>query len=250
MLQTLPEEVLVNIVSWLYPLDEALAAIPCVCRAWRSSLDGNRERFWRGLAAEKGVKLPHISGRSTRLSMDPKRAFMKRRRDVAAAGIVAADRAVWKIWLRLHSSDCAALVRNVITQRSDRSISVDHRLHFFGNRTLLMLACWRGRTKVVAELLGAGASIHNMDDRGATPLLMASWAGHAHVIRILLLRNDKSSMMLKLLNQKGVPPMSSSCGGRGPKTAICWAYRKGFQDVVRLLELAGANIGHYGTNMD
>jgi hypothetical protein len=34
----------------------------------------------------------------------------------------------------------------------------------------------------------------------------------------------------------GVPPLSSSCGGQGAKSALDWARRKGFRKIVTLLQ--------------
>eukprot|EP00977_Amphora_coffeiformis_P018984 scaffold6829_cov171-Amphora_coffeaeformis.AAC.14 len=84
------------------------------------------------------------------------------------------------------------------------------------------------------------ASLLMTDDLNATPLLMAAWAGQAGVVRDILvhlrheLRLDPQRMR-DYVEQKGTPPLTSSCGGKGPKTALVWAYRKGFKTVVKLL---------------
>lgn len=42
------------------------------------------------------------------------------------------------------------------------------------------------------------------------------------------------------LTLKGVPPQSSSCGGRGPFTAEVWARRKGYDDIANMIRTAAA----------
>lgn len=249
MLNDLPQGALLNIISWLYPLEIALETIPCVCRPWCNALDSTRGSFWRGLATLHGLVLPAKQGRSysTRLAADPKRAFRKRRMEHAQAKSVAADRLMWAIWKKLHSSDCVALVHRTLL-RANLECPIDHPLRFYENRTLLMLACWRGRSRVVLLLLSNGASPYSRDDRGATPLLMASWAGRTAVVKLLLQQLEAVTKLnrQRLLDERGGSPMTSSCGGRGSKTALCWAERKGFHGIVRLLERAGADTSHRG----
>eukprot|EP01045_Picozoa_sp_COSAG04_P026835 COSAG04_NODE_3807_length_2511_cov_2.242537_2_plen_75_part_00 len=55
-----------------------------------------------------------------------------------------------------------------------------------------------------------GADVNATDDHGFSPLLMAAWAGRLAVVEWLLTRDDVE------LGLEGVPPQSSSCGGRGP----------------------------------
>jgi hypothetical protein len=142
---------------------------------------------------------------------------------------------------------------------------VHHPVRGLERRTLLHLACWCGRTNTVRMLLEQqGASRHVVDDWNATPLLIAAWDGHEGVVRLLLekqllFKEEKQTQQKDddddngththkeeyyYLNLPGVPPLTSSCGGRGPKTAICWAERKGHESIVRLLERAGADTSH------
>ena len=80
------------------------------------------------------------------------------------------------------------------------------------------------------------------DDLNATPLLIAAWAGHVSAVGVLL----KKQVSKAHLHQKGAPPLTSSCGGHGPKTALDWAQRKQFPEVVRLLKRAGAHVTDFG----
>jgi len=59
---------------------------------------------------------------------------------------------------------------------------------FFGGRTLLMLACWRGRLNSARALLDGGAALDAVDENGARPLLFAAWAGRDKVVALLLER--------------------------------------------------------------
>lgn len=49
-----------------------------------------------------------------------------------------------------------------------------------------MLASWRGRTRSVKTLLELGAEPTLTDDRDGSPLVIAAWAGHLAVVKLLL----------------------------------------------------------------
>ena len=63
------------------------------------------------------------------------------------------------------------------------------------------------------------------DRGGFTPLLMAAWCGHAHLTWSLLNVGAPT-------DDVGVPPLTSSCGGKGPFDAVTWAERKGYDEVA------------------
>lgn len=228
MLEQIPAEILVNILSSLDPLEESLRTLPIVCRSWSQTFGPQNTRFWAVLAKSRNLSI----GRR-----HAKRAFFQRYHQQKRARKNEADQIILQLGRRLERSDCVAHVRK---QLESYPTLVHHRVSLLEHRTLLHLACWRGRTKAVKLLLeDYQASPWELDDSSASPLLVAAWSGHASVVRLLLaqLSSAKNSKKRQAyLEQKGVPPLTSSCGGRGPKTALCWAKRKGFQDVVRLLE--------------
>ena len=101
-----------------------------------------------------------------------------------------------------------------------------------------MLAAWRGRVRVVAFLLEqCGANVNATDDLGFTALMMAAWAGRLPTVRYLLTNApDRPDLTLE-----GIPPQSSSCGGRGPFTAEVWTRRKGFAAIANMLQAAAVH---------
>ena len=63
------------------------------------------------------------------------------------------------------------------------------------------------------------------DRGGFTPLLMAAWCGHEDLTMQLLIAGAPT-------DDVGVPPLTSSCGGKGPFDAATWAERKGYDRIV------------------
>lgn len=150
---------------------------------------------------------------ATRNSRNLKMAFFKgvsaRRRALNAL----ADREVWQIWMTMHARDCPAAVRRLIDIHPE--IQLSHALSFYGHRTLAMLAAWRGRLRTLQEVVkrGGGRCLATADDGGFTPLCFAAWAGHRHVVAWLVEQPEV------IFDPEGIPPLTSSCGGRGPHTA-------------------------------
>lgn len=154
------------------------------------------------------------------------------------------DKAVWSLWLKMHTQDAAAHINRLARKVGTHAFDPDHRLSFYGDRTLLMLACWRGRLRCVRTLLEYGADVNARDAFDATPLLFASWAGRSNVVRWLLTTyatNGTSNCHIDL-DVSGCPPMTSSCGGKGPLPAKMWAQRKGFVDIVRMIDRATVTV--------
>lgn len=234
-MERLPEEILVDIVSRLEPLEDSLSNLPCVCRSWSQTF--NTTRFWTLLAKSRNLSI----GRHRRHA---KRSFFQRYFQARKAEKNEADRFIIQLGKRLERSDCVAYIRKQLSTNSPTCSIVHHKVTCWEHRTLLHMACWRGRVKTVKMLLEEHhpASLLELDDSNASPLLLAAWSGHANVVRALLVHYSNNKQR-HFLNEKGVPPLTSSCGGRGPKTALCWAKRKGFHPVVRLLENAGATAG-------
>ena len=185
-------------------------------------LSPDRVTLWRSLARAHGAALPTIghcaegstaSRIATRNSRNLKMAFFKgvcaRRRAVHAL----ADREVWQIWMTMHTRDCPAAVRRLINTHPE--VQLSHALSFYGQRTLAMLAAWRGRLRTLQEVVKRGGSrcLATADEGGFTPLCFAAWAGHRHVVAWLVEQPEV------VFDQEGIPPLTSSCGGRGPHTA-------------------------------
>ena len=229
-LAALPDDALALILQQLHPVDILRAS--STSRTWW--LNAPRPHLWRAVATSFGVELPatHRAGGSTRLSANLRRAFFLSYVRVKKAERIATERAVWQIWLKLHRSDCEALVKKAHCQHP---LLAEHRISFYADRTLLMLAAWRGRVRVVRFLLEqCGADVNAADDLGMTALMMAAWSGRLQVVRYLL----TDAPARPDLTPTGIPPQSSSCGGRGPFTAEVWATRKGFAAIAKLLQAA------------
>ena len=88
-----------------------------------------------------------------------------------------------------------------------------------GGATLLHLAALHNRTRCVRVLVDFRADVDALDDLNMSPLAVGAWAGNEQVVRMLL---DAGAS----LDARGIPPMSSACGGKGPYTAEEWARRK------------------------
>ena len=170
-------------------------------------------------------------GRVTRAKTgDPFAALLGAERRQREAERMQRDRTVWRFWMALHKADGAARLRKALGE--DRKLAT-HRLAFFAERSLLFLAAWRGRVRCVRALLDCGASATEADALGCTPLIVAAWAGRAAVVDVLLRAPGVDGPHLGVA---GEPPQSSSCGGRGPKTAADWARRKGLLHVAAAIE--------------
>ena len=76
-----------------------------------------------------------------------------------------------------------------------------------------------------AEIMAAHPLLLRKDRGGFTPLLMAAWCGHKLLVGMLLNAGAP-------IDDVGVPPLTSSCGGKGPFDAATWAERKGYGRIV------------------
>lgn len=84
-----------------------------------------------------------------------------------------------------------------------------------------------------AEIVAAHPLLLRKDRGGFTPLLMAAWCGHKLLVGMLLNAGAP-------IDDVGVPPLASSCGGKGPFDAATWAERKGYDAIVaRIREASG-----------
>ena len=148
-LGALPDGPLAQILSVLHPRD-VLRANAC-CRSWR--LGAERAELWRLVAVSRGVELPGAlgggSGRRTRLSANLKKAFFVGYVRMRKAELRMCDRRAWEIWMKLHKSDCLSLTKKAIAAHPSLP---GHRIGFYAERTLAMLAAWRGRLKVLQHV--------------------------------------------------------------------------------------------------
>eukprot|EP00658_Telonema_sp_P-2_P052693 TRINITY_DN40947_c0_g1_i1.p2 TRINITY_DN40947_c0_g1~~TRINITY_DN40947_c0_g1_i1.p2 ORF type:complete len:212 (+),score=39.12 TRINITY_DN40947_c0_g1_i1:68-703(+) len=173
-LGTLSDELVLLVLCNLIPDPALVLRASAVCRSWY--LDRSRSGLWRSLAAAAMVQLPQ-RGSTTRLANNTKRAVLLLMRQQLWGMRLRADRAVWGLWMKLHQRDCVADL-----SRRMSGLPVNHRLTFFADRTIMMLACWRGRHGAVGALLNMGADLSLCDTNGATALVMAAWAGHLRAV--------------------------------------------------------------------
>jgi len=220
------------VLPWLEPA--SWYALRVVCGDFKRAL--SEAEAVVGLASGLGVALPNFfsGGRATRSRMgDPFLALSRGLRRKRRADARAMDSKAWTLWLRMHDRDVVGALRKAMEERGPALCF--HGLSFYGDRTLLMLAAWRGRLKCVKLLVDHyRADVDAVDEHNFSPLLFAAWANHLPVVRYLLRQNAVD------VNRRGEPPLSSSCGGRGHRTALDWATRKGHNAVAALLKAHGA----------
>jgi ankyrin repeat protein len=78
-------------------------------------------------------------------------------------------------------------------------------------RSLLLHACDCGSYRIVKYLIEQGADIHQADDQGVTPLMLALWENHEAIVRLLLQQQRETSSL-------PISPTSSPLSR--PKTSI------------------------------
>lgn len=93
-------------------------------------------------------------------------------------------------------------------------------------QALLHEAARLGRDDIIPALIQAGAALEGRDDKGYTPLILASYHGHASTTTLLL--------------DEGANPAGQDTA-RG-NTALMGVAFKGYADVARLLLEAGAEV--------
>lgn len=225
-LLALPDDCLALVMGSATLGVEDLRSVACAGRL------SNRDGFWYAMAARHGVSLPRAGSKfATRSKRDLRSAFFLSWKAQRAQRALLADKLVWDLWLRFHKADAAAAVAKVL--REQAWLDVGHQLSFYHGATLLHLAARRGRLRCVKLLLAAGADRDGLDAGGFTPLAMAAWSNRANVVAHLLERGAD-------VRPRGIPPCTSSCGGRGPHTAEEWAARKGFDAIAGAIRKAAA----------
>jgi len=227
------------------------------------------------------------TGRGLRSESDPRSTFFagaERKRQVVLAETEAV---LTKLLQRLKKGEiprrvlanyfvpCAGPVGcgKSCPRSGDRTFfNVNHRLALHSGRSIAYAAAWMGRLKTLQRLVCEfAAALDCEDDNGFTPLAVAAWAGHTKVVNWIL----SIGITLGDMDKKGVPPMTSSCGGKvlrpcisaqhgalfffccgaarrfvfdagasqGPFTALEWVRRKrlpGWQNIEKSLIKAGA----------
>ena len=255
-LGALPDDALSLVLRHLS--SKELVAASATCKNWYLAPDLS---VWVGLASKFGVVLPTAGGarrQNTRLSTNLKRAFFAGLARVRKVEALQCDRMAWKIWLALHKADGVTGVKRAVAALPKLA---SHRISFYEGRTLAMLAAWRGRLGVLQFLVEqCGADPDAEDQLGFTPLMMAAWANRPAVVKYLLQlgwetrqtapRGEvittpvpvmastiqaRAGLPRVRLDTEGRPPLSSSCGGKGSKTALAWAHRKGNHECVYYL---------------
>ena len=234
-----------------------LIAVDSVCKRWR--FDSSKADLWYDLAAVHNIALPLRTSRGLRSKTDLRKTFIAACATQHAARLRNWDSRAMAIVRLMRSRD--ALVSMDAELRKHPQLPVAHVLDPAdrgGHATLLHAACRYGRVMCATHLLNAANNLlaadmartellnaafeasgvcnsnpllEIADAGGCTPLIEAAWSGHLDVVKVLLARGAATE-------PAGVPPLTSSCGGRGPFDAQTWADRKGYDDVARAIRAA------------
>jgi hypothetical protein len=274
----LPDDVLVLLLLQL-PWRDVARVTGCVSKSWRIT---GRPDVWFRLARSRDVSMPVISGRGLRSEKDPRRAFFhgaKRQEEYRRAETenlltgflqkLKRGEVPRSVLAKLFASEqnkseapgylaglgagvqagvgCAASKCPSSQQREagigSRQLDVNHRLVLHSGRTVAFFAAWMGRLKTLQRLVVEfGADLSQEDDNDFSPLAVAAWAGQDKIVRwIVELSGHPYGDPLR----RGVPPMTSSCGGKGPFTPLEWVRRKkvpGWRGIEKTLLMAGRGV--------
>jgi ankyrin repeat protein len=129
-----------------------------------------------------------------------------------------------------------------------------------GGSTALHTAAWHGKVLATRYLLDAGAAVDAVDEQGQTPLLLAVWAGHSGVAKVLI--EHGANFKLRTRGECATPLHLAADGGhletvellleKGAEvnavdakgwTALHDASSKGHNKVVKLLLSHGGDPG-------
>jgi ankyrin repeat-rich membrane spanning protein len=146
-----------------------------------------------------------------------------------------------------------------------RMLDEDPRLlsSMWDNHTLLSTAVWHGHDHLVTLLLERGAEVNQADEYGDTALICAGYRGHDDIVSTLLTsgadptrkgygeetalirasRSGHGAVVRLLLRSMGGDLLVRVLDERTDdgRTALWYACRRGYADVVRALLLAGAD---------
>eukprot|EP00277_Geminigera_cryophila_P012248 CAMPEP_0179439752 /NCGR_PEP_ID=MMETSP0799-20121207/23370_1 /TAXON_ID=46947 /ORGANISM="Geminigera cryophila, Strain CCMP2564" /LENGTH=262 /DNA_ID=CAMNT_0021222453 /DNA_START=18 /DNA_END=806 /DNA_ORIENTATION=- len=255
VLQQLPDDVLVLLLSQLPVLPHVARLTGCVSKAWMIT-GPLRPEIWVRLAQAHQVHMPVATGRELRSEKDPRGWFLrgvKRKQELWHAETEAALTGLLR---KLRKGEVSNVVLAKLFPCSAPSPSeaghkggglvgqmshlmdINHRLSLHSGRSVAFSAAWMGRLRTLQRLVCQfSAALDQEDEMGFTPLAVAAWSGQTKVVTWIL----ASGHPYGNLGRKGVPPMTSSCGGKGPYTILEWVQRKklpGWQKIEKALSEA------------
>jgi ankyrin repeat protein len=126
-----------------------------------------------------------------------------------------------------------------------KGANVDAKMNYGG--TALIAASLMGHKEVMQVLIDKGADVNAKDNDGWTALINASVQGNKEVVKLLLANGAdvnaqskpaKNGTMFVGREGQGWTTMEQDTGG---ETALTFASRKGYKEIVELLIRAGAN---------
>jgi len=235
----LSDDLRVRVLSFL-DVDD----VRSVGEVW-SSIFGpsSKPAIWYALAHEIGLEGARAKERKRRrraslrsgTSANARASFlarweMKKKMEAEANAVL-----LWDLWFVIFKGDAASQVKATLESYSGSGgcaselVSTGLATHL--GQTLLHVAAMNGRMRCVKLLVQQyDAPIDARDDGSFTPLLAAAWsADRVQVVEYLVERGAS-------IEAKGVPPLTSSCGGYGPFSAKTWAKRKGHRAVYAYLK--------------
>ena len=142
---------------------------------------------------------------------------------------------LWRQWKELSNGDSARWLRQSLDSYSARGGSASRlvrvKMSSHSGQTIVHAAARFSRPRCLKLLVEEySASPDSEDDQGFTPLLAAAWShDNVEIVDFLVQKGAR-------LDVEGIPPLTSSCGGKGPFTAMKWASRKGHMAVCRYLK--------------
>lgn len=260
-LLALDDNLMVNILENHAPggdLWASLAAICCVSRSWRSSLD-SRDALWDMLRKQiegTGSSVPALAAssstkrRSKRTRMSGKQAFIR----AVYARARRSDELVILLNSQLHGRTLtAAGMRKAIKERQPIDINRTDLSGFTVLHLVLAYATKRWFT-LAKELLGShGASANVCDLDGMTPLMVAAANGNSKALKLLIEHGAAANggLLRRGAHAEGwrrIPalvsaadftrnhPMARRFSGR--YNVRQWAYLYGQRDAIALLDEA------------
>ena len=146
----------------------------------------------------------------------------------------------WTALAKAAQQGLADIMQSLLARGADTESRSSH------DWTPLMHACYTGDKREVDLLLAAGANVENGSQRDESPLLLAAAAGHTDVVYTLLGAGCLPESTWARNAKAG--DESERAEGRLERayplgwTPLMVACQKGYEEIVRLLLRAGANI--------
>jgi hypothetical protein len=265
----LPDDLLAAILARM-PSTQISIVTSRVCRAWTI---GDSRHVWLCIAAKQNVSMPRgATGVSLRSSVNLRRTYFLSVARRAAYRRAEAEGVLLRLWGRIKLGELRAAALDKVF-RGENAVDPNHRLGLHRGWTAAFMAAWAGRVKTLERLVRLhGADLSIRDNNDCSPIGVAAWAGNAAVVAWILKSGcDFGSLVVAVpppahapvcpslwespalnpqtppcLQVTFVPPMTSSCGGKGPFSPVEWARRKGHAKVVTLLEAHAARAAGAG----